>query len=497
MEDLILVVDVGTSKIKVALFRTTGQRIALESAVNRTIVPQPLWAEQDPIAWWNSTIKLIRSILRRHRTERHQISSVAITGQMHGPILLDHQGKALGHCMIWQDRRAEREAQQINERISERTLYRLSGYRLNPYMTGPKLLWIKNNQPKTYSKAQRIVLPKDYIRSRFTGDSYTDWTDANGTGLFDMRKRKWAYGVFGALGLDCTKLPEIKSPTEVVGETTSSVSSETGVDAGVPVIAGSGDDVVAIGAGKTAASEAVVNLGTSCSTFARLNKPVLDPEMRLECFVDCEVGKWSLSGTTSAAAASVDWILRSTQTSDVAKSNGGSYKFLDELLSRNAKPSGLLFIPYLAGERSPVWNPHATGTILGLTLQHTRLDLIQSAVEGVCYTVRSILDVTGRLTRRKINTIRVAGAATTSLIWMRTLANVTGKRVDVPRESEATAVGAAMLAAVGSGFISNLTEASRAFLSASTTFLPHARLAKAYAKEYEHISKVSQNVIAR
>jgi xylulokinase len=395
--------------------------------------------------------------------------------------------------MIWQDRRATRETEVIQQKVPERRLYGSSGYRLSPHMTGPKLLWIKKNNPKPYAHAYRIVLPKDYVRSRFTGDYATDWTDANGTGLFDLRRKAWAYELIRDLGLDETKLPEIESPTQVAGEVSQTVSRKTGLDPGVPVIVGSGDDVVAIGAGGTQRNEVAINLGTSCSTYSRFDRPVLDPEMRLESFVDCEEGRWCLSGTTNAAAASVEWMIRTTRPHETV-GNEGNIDLLDQLLIHDADPSGLVFLPYLMGERSPIWNPNATATLLGATFQHGRRDFIRAAIEGVCFSVRSILEIDERLTHRTIDSVRVVGSAAKSVVWMRTLANALGKGVLVPREEEATAIGASMLAAVSTGLVTNLHEASKRFVHTSRAFPPSPRKVLAFEGAFERFKQASRTM---
>lgn len=364
-DQLLLAVDAGTSRIKVALFNGTGERVALESEGTQTISPQADWAEQDPDVWWESAAKMIRSILKRYRIERGAIQGLAVTGQMHGPVLLDSKGTPLGNCIIWQDQRAEKETEEINSKVSEKVLYRLSGYWLNPHMTGPKLLWIRNNRRERYMRARRIVLSKDYLRSKFTGDLCTDWTDANGTGLVNMRKRTWPYDIIDELRLDASKMPEIKPSFEVVGETSESAARKTGLDKGIPVVAGGGDDVAAIGAKAVSASDLAISIGTSSSTYASSNKPILDPLMRLECFVSCEPGRWLLSGTTTSAAASVDWATRNIGTKDFHERNRNAYSFLDSRFPpRKLKPSGLLFLPYLAGERSPIWDTKAKGELV-------------------------------------------------------------------------------------------------------------------------------------
>ena len=353
MNNLLLAIDVGTSRIKVVLFNEDGQMVALGSEPTQTIMPQPRWAEQDPKAWWLSTIKIIRNMLRQHRILHGDIRAVSVTGQMHGPVLLDAKGTPLGKCLIWQDRRAEKETKEIARKIPEKVLYRLSGSRLNSYMTGPKLLWIRKRDYHNYRKAHRIVLPKDFLRSRLTGDSYTDWTDANGTGLLELRKKKWAVEVFRELGLDETKMPEIKPPSEVVGEISERASKKTGLEKDIPVVAGGGDDIISIGAGAIGPRDFAVNLGTSCSTYLCVRKPILDPQMRLECLVGLEEGRWNLSGCTASAGASADWIVRNTEASDPTRNKLNAYSYIDKLSSQNIKPSGLFFLPYLAGGENP------------------------------------------------------------------------------------------------------------------------------------------------
>jgi xylulokinase len=497
MKDLLLAIDIGTSRVKVALFGGDGRIIALGSETTHTISPRPDWAEQDPIKWWLSTVRIIRAILKVHPGQRGAIRAVAVTGQMHGPVLLDIKGRPIGNCITWQDRRAQKETEEIARKVPEQILYRLSGYRLSPYMTAPKLLWIRKRNRKHYLKAHRIVLPKDFVRSRLTGDFYTDWTDANGTGLFDMRNRSWAGETFRELGLDVAKMPEIKPPFEVVGEIDESASRKTGLDTGVPVVAGGGDDVVAIGTGAVGFDSMTVNLGTSCSTYVNVERPILDSEMRLECFVGLEEGKWLLSGTTTSAGASVDWITKNAGLGGPSKKNLGSYAFLDNLSKWNIRPSGLLFLPYLAGERTPIWDANATGALLGITLRHTRQDLMQSVLEGVGFTIRSILDLTEQLTGRRIHNVHLAGAATSSHAWMRILAGILGRRVIVPKQSEATALGAAILGAVGTKLAPSLKEASTMLVGAGHVFTPRGETVRAYEAMYELYARASRACIER
>jgi xylulokinase len=492
MNNSLLAIDVGTSRVKVALFNEDGKMVALGCEPNETITLQSRWAEQDPKAWWLSVTRIIRSMLRQRRIRRGEVRVVSVTGQMHGPVLLDAKGNPLGNCLIWQDRRAEKETEEIARKIPEKVLYQLSGCRLNSYMTGPKLLWIRKRDRGNYRKAHRIVLPKDYVRSRLTGDSYTDWTDANGTGLFTMRRKRWAVEVFRELALDETKMPEIKPPSEVVGEISERASRKTGLQKGVPVVAGGGDDTISIGAGAIEPSDMAVNLGTSCSTYLSVRKPILDSKMRLECFVAFEEGRWNLSGSTTSAGASADWIVRNTEANDSLGKTLNAYSFLDELSPQDIKPSGLFFLPYLAGERSPFWDSDATGALLGLALRHTKRDLIQSVLEGIGFTVRTIVDITEQLTGQAIGTVRVSGAATLSTNWMSMLANILGKRVVVLKQNEATALGAAMLGAVGISLVPNVREAARRYLRVKRTFLPQSQSARAYEEAYRQFTKLSQ-----
>ena len=435
---------------------------------------------------------MIRTILRRYRVQRGAIRALAVTGQMHGPVLLDSKNRPLGNCIIWQDRRAAKETEEIRRRISERALYRLSGYRLNPHMTGPKLLWIRKNRRERYVRARRILLPKDYLRSQFTGDFCTDWTDANGTGFFNMRKKTWAYDIFDELRLDASKMPEIRPSFEVVGETAEFASRKIGLDTGIPVVAGGGDDVAAIGAKAASDSDLVISLGTSSSTYASSSKPILDPLMRLECFVSCEDGKWLLSGTTTSAGAAVDWATRNMGAGSFQGTmDRNTYSFLDRHLS-SREPSGLLFLPYLAGERSPIWDTEAKGELVGITLQHGRLDLIQGVTEGVCFTLRSILDITEQLTQKRMGVVHVAGSATSSVAWMQMLANILGRKVAIPKESETTALGAAMLAAVGAKLVPSVAKAAQRFQRVVCTFKPEARATSAYDAVYKKFASLAQ-----
>ena len=489
----ILSIDIGTSRIKTGIFAETGQRIALDSVPNRTISLQPFFAEQDPEAWWTSTVTLIRRLLSRRNVIGSTISAIAVTGQMHAPVLVNAEGKSLGRCQIWTDSRAQTETREISVKIPERLFYKITGYRLSPYLTAPRLIWIKKRERKRYLKTKHVLLPKDYIRSRLTRDVSTDWTDANGTGLFDIRRKNWSNEIFRALKLDLEKMPLIKAPHEVVGEITERAAKTTGLKKGIPVVTGSGDDVVQLGTGAKN-HELAVNLGTSCSTFLMVPEPTYDPKLRLECFVGFSPKRWLLSGTTASAGSSLDWVLKNT-LSFPKKRKENNYSRLHDLIGNPPIPSELIFLPYLNGERTPIWDSRATGSFLGLTLQHTRYDLIRAVLEGVCFSVRSILELTEKLAGR-VSRLRIAGGATSSLAWMQMLANTINRQVVIPRENEATLLGGAMLAAVGTKLFTNVEKAIE-LQRVKTHLYPNAPSARKYEKAYEAFVNASPFYVSR
>ena len=412
---------------------------------------------------------------------------------MHAPVLVNAEGKSLGRCQIWTDSRAQNETREISEKISKHLLYRITGYRLSPYLTAPRLIWIKKKERKRYLKTKHILLPKDYVRSKLTGDMSTDWTDANGTGLFDIRKRNWSNEIFRALKLDLEKMPIIKAPHEIVGEITSSAAKTTGLKKGIPVVTGSGDDVVQLGTGAKN-HELAVNLGTSCSTFLTVPEPTYDAKSRLECFVGFSPKRWLLSGTTASAGSSVDWILENT-SSTPKKGDLNNYSLLRNLIGNPPILSELIFLPYLNGERTPIWDSRATGAFLGLTSRHTRNDLIRAVLEGVCFSVRSILELTEKLAGR-VSLLRIAGGATSSPAWMQMLANATNRHIVIPRESEATLLGGAMLAAVGSKLFGSVEKAVE-LQRVKTHLYPQIHAARKYERMYEAFVNASPFYLRR
>ena len=490
----LLSIDIGTSRIKVGIFAETGQRVAFDSVPNITISLQPFCAEQDPEAWWTSTSILIRRLLSRHTVKDNAISAIAVTGQMHAPVLVNAQGKSMGRCQIWTDSRAQTETREINEKIPEHLFYRITGYRLSPYLTAPRLIWIKKRQSQRYRKTKHVLLPKDYIRLRLTGDMSTDWTDASGTGLFDLRKKNWSNEIFRVLNLGLEKMPTIKAPHEIVGEITDSAAKTTGLKKGIPVVTGSGDDVVQLGTG-VKDHEMAVNLGTSCSTFLTVPEPTYDAKARLECFAGFSPKRWLLSGTTASAGSSVDWILENTSSSKLEKHVENNYSHLKSVIGNSTMLSELVFLPYLNGERTPIWDSRATGAFLGLTLRHTRNDLIRAVLEGVCFSVRSILELTEKL-GGKVSLLRIAGGATSSLAWMQLLANATNRHIMIPRESEATLLGGAMLAAVGSRLFRSVDQAVE-LQGVRKHLYPDVASARRYEKMYEAFVNASPFYLRR
>jgi xylulokinase len=454
--------DVGTTGVKALAISPTGEVLGRAEREYPLATPQPGWAEQDPEAWRRAAEEALEAL------GADEIAGIGLTGQMHGLVALDAWQRVLRPAILWNDQRTAAECREIEERIGLARLLELTGNRALPGFTAPKLLWLRTNEPETYERIAHILLPKDYVRLALTGERATDVADASGTLLFDVARRRWSDEVLDALELPEAWLPPaLESPSR---------SAET--RAGVPVAAGAGDQAAgALGVGVTAPGPVSVVLGTSGVVFATLPGAVTDDEGRAHVFCHAVPGAWHAMGVMLSAAGALRWFRD-------ALAPGEPYETLvAEAESWAPGAEGLLFLPYLAGERTPHADPDARGAFTGLSHRHDRGALVRAVLEGVAYGLRDSLEVLRALGCR-LDVGRVSGGGARSDLWLRIVASVLGLPLERTVAEEGAAYGAALLGGVAGGAFADVHEAVAACVRVSDAVEPDPDWERFYADGY-------------
>ena len=459
-------IDVGTTGAKTLMIDEEGLVIGRAVEEYPMYTPRPQWAEQDPEDWWQATIRSMRRVLKESGIDRSEISGIGLTGQMHGMVMLDAQGKVLRPCIMWNDQRTAAQCEWIMAAVGPSRFMDLTLNPALPGFTAPKIVWTRENEPGTYAQAAKVLLPKDYVRYRLTGVYATEVSDASGTVLLNVRDRRWSGEVLHDLGIPPEWMPECVESPEITGRISAEVAELTGLPSGIPVVGGAGDQAAsAVGTGIVEPGLVSVTLGTSGVVFAFTEEPSRDPEGRLHTFCHAVPGKWHVMGVTLSAGGSFRWFRDSL---GVAERNVAYLSGVDpyEILTAeagNAPPGceGLLFLPYLTGERTPYPDPNARGTFFGLTLRHDKRHMVRSVLEGVAYSLRDCIELFRDLAI-PIQQVRAVGGGARSQTWRQIMADVFGTELVTINVTDSTAYGTALLAGVGTGVYASVQEACSA-----------------------------------
>ncbi len=459
----LLGMDVGTTGTKTLLIDQDGRLVASATEEYPMYTPHPQWAEQNPEDWWQAAVKSVRRVLSSSKIDPSEIAGIGLTGQMHGMVMLDAQGEVLRPCIMWNDQRTAAQCEWIMNTIGRERFLDMTLNPALPGFTAPKIIWTRENEPEVYAKAAKILLPKDYIRYRLTGVYATEVSDASGTVLLDVTHRRWSETVLKELNIPIDWMPRCYESTEVTGKITSEVAKLTGLAAGTPVVGGAGDQAAsAVGTGIVEPGLVSVTMGTSGVVFAYTEQPSRDPKGRLHTFCHAVPGKWHVMGVTLSAGGSFRWFrdtLGLSEKSVAALSGVDPYDILAAQASNApAGSEGLIFLPYLTGERTPYADPNARGAFIGLTLRHDKRHMIRAVLEGVAYSLRDCLELFRDLAI-PIQQVRAVGGGARSLVWRQILADIFGSELVTLNVTDSTAYGAALLAGVGAGVYANVPEA--------------------------------------
>ena len=472
---LYLGIDIGTSGTKTLVVDDSGRILAQATSRYQVYHPKPLWSEQDPEDWWQATIATVRAATRQAKAKPADVKAIGLSGQMHGSVFVDKRHRVLRRAILWNDQRTAEAVQEIEEAVPGEELIRRTG---NPAITGfqlPKLLWLRREEPENFARTRHSLLPKDYLGYALTGVMAAEPSDASGTNCFNLTARSWDEDILAALGLSPALFPEVVPSHAVVGRLTEERAGHTGLPAGLPVVAGAGDNAaaaIALGISSLETERGSVSLGTSGVIFAPLREARPDPQGRVHLFCHAD-GGYHLLGVTLSAAGSLQWY-RDTFAPGTAFS-----ELIELALQSRPGAGGVSFRPYLAGERTPFMNPDLRASWTGLSLATTRADVVRSVLEGVAFSLRDVLDVMTPLT--SLETCLVTGGGARSSFWLQLVADVLELPLAVPARNQGAAYGAALLAMRGAGLVGDTREVVSGETTATVTPAAPGRYAEALA----------------
>jgi xylulokinase len=475
----VLGIDASTTATKAVLIDESGSVRGIGTSEYGYAVPRPLWSEQDPTLWWDGAVSAIGQVLATTSVQADDVVAVGLTGQMHGLVLLDESDAVLRPAILWNDQRTGPECEAIRTGVGRRRLIEITGNDALTGFTAPKLVWVRDHEPATWDRVAHVLLPKDYVRLRLTGDHAMDKADGSGTILFDLAARDWSAEVVAALGIDPAWLPPTSEGPQVTGTVSAAAAAVTGLGAGTSVVAGGGDQSAnAVGVGAVTTGTVALSLGTSGVVFATTDSPLFEPDGRVHAFCHAVPGRWHMMAVMLSAAGSLRWFRDSLAP-------GVEFADLVEPAAEvPAGSDGLLFLPYLTGERSPHPDPLARGAFVGLTIGHDRRHLTRAVLEGVAFGLRDGLDLMVEAGMPRPAQVRASGGGLASPLWRQILADVLGAEIATVETTEGAAYGAALLAAVGAGWFDSVESAAAELIVATPAATPGPDVG-AYAAAHE------------
>lgn len=474
----LLGIDVSTTGVKALVVDDKGEIVASSTTPLHLSTPKPLWSEQHPHDWWQAAVASIRNVLGE--TDAADITAIGLTGQMHGLVLLDEHGEVLRPAILWNDQRCGEQCDEIRASLGKEHLIRISGNDALTGFTAPKILWVRQHEREVYDRARHVLLPKDYLRFKLTNEYAMDKADGSGTLLFDLESRDWSNETLAATKIPADWLPKTFEGPEVTGRVTREAAEATGLREGTPVVAGGGDQAAgAVGAGAIRPGTLAVTLGTSGVVFAATESPLIEPEGRLHAFCHAVPGRWHLMGVMLSAAGSLQWYR------DTLAPNVSFAALVNEANDIAPGSDGLLFLPYLCGERTPHPDPLARGAWVGLTTRHTRAHLTRSVLEGISFGIKDIFELIRQAGAGAVDQVRVSGGGAKSPVWRQILADILGTELVTVNTTEGAAYGAALLAGVAAGTWANVDEACAHTIRVNDRVSPNAANIARYGELYQ------------
>jgi xylulokinase len=484
----LLGIDIGTSGTKTLLIGEDGAVLASATAEYPLSTPRPGWAEQEPRHWWEATQSTVREVLQKAGVGGDAVRGVGLSGQMHGSVFLDARNEVLRPALLWCDQRTAAQCEWITNTVGAERVVELTS---NPVLTGftaPKVIWLRDHEPETYARVRKVLLPKDYIRHCLTGAFATEVSDASGTAMFHVRERRWATELLDAIEVPRDWMPECFESEVPSARISAEGAAATGLKVGTPVVGGGGDQAAgAVGNGIVESGIISSTVGTSGVVFAYSDEPAVDPKLRLHTFCHAVRGKWHQMGVMLSAGGSFRWYRDTLASAEVhvARAMAVDPYVLIAQEAAGAPPGceGLIFLPYLTGERTPYPDPNARGVFFGLTLRHDRRHLSRAVLEGVAYGLRDSFEILEEM-GVPIREVRASGGGARSPLWRQIQADVTGREHVTINVDEGPAFGVALLAGVGTGVWSSAAEACRATIQVVDHCRPEAEGRAVYDSYY-------------
>ncbi len=490
----LLGIDIGTSGTKTVLFDRGGNPISSSTAEYPLYQPEIGWAEQDPQDWWKAVCITINQVIKDSNINPKSISGIGLSGQMHGLVMLDGDGNVLRKSIIWCDQRTAKECVEITEKVGEKRLIDITA---NPALTGftaSKILWVRNNEPEIYEKCRKILLPKDYIRYMLTGEFATEVSDASGMQLLDIKNRCWSKEVLNALDIPIEYLGDVHESIVVSGKVHKKAAEVTGLKENTPVVGGAGDQAAgAIGNGIIKSGQISSTIGTSGVVFAHLDEPIIDEKGRVHTFCHAVPGAWHMMGVTQGAGLSLKWFRDNFCTNEIEVAKGmGIDPYV--LMTKEAEKvptgsRGVIYLPYLMGERTPHLNPKAKSVFFGLSAAHTKNEMLRAVIEGVSYSLLDCMEIIKDTGMNPTN-VMVSGGGGKSELWRQILADMFNCKVSTNKSSEGPALGVALLAGVGTGVYKDIDEACSIAISENSVQFPKEENSLVYKRYYEIYKKI-------
>lgn len=491
-KEYVLGTDIGTSGCKSIIVDNKGKVVASAVEEYPLYTPRPGWSEQDPCDWYNATINTINSVIRKSNLEPQSIKAIGLSGQMHGLVPLDKNNSVIRRAYLWNDQRSFSQCQKIIEAAGgEQKLLTYTNNSMLPGYTGGKILWLRENEPQNYERSAIFLNPKDYIRLMLTGEKATEVSDASGTGLFNVSKRKWSTELLSIIGIQPEFLPKCYESTDITGYTTGKIHSLTGLPKNTPVAGGGGDAVIqTTGTGLIKEGILGVTIGTAGIVAMGLESFKFNSTGKLQIFCNNAPGKWHIMGVTLAAGGSFQWFKNNLCKYEIEKAGKDKidvYRIIDDAVKKSSLPGSknLIFLPYLIGERCPFADPNARGVFLGLTLRHTHEDMARSVMEGVTYSLKQVYELIISMdSKLAVKEVRISGGGSNSSLWRQITADIFQLPVKtVSGNKEGGAYGAALVAGTSIGFWENLEEAT-SMLIAETELPPDTANKEKYDELY-------------
>jgi len=482
-------IDIGTSGTKALVMDARAKVLATATGEHAISAPRPGWSEQDPANWWQATVRAVRQAIAKAGVDGRQVAGIGLSGQMHGLVILDRGGKVLRPSIIWNDQRTAREAAEIEAAVGgKKKLIALVGNVAQTSFTLTKLLWVRRNEPKTYDKIAHMLLPKDYIRLRLTGEFVGDVSDMSGTLILDQKKRNWSKKIISTFQLDQRILPPVVESHEITGRLAADVAEKLGLSAGTPVVGGGGDQPAgAVGNGVVVEGLTSATMGTSGVVYVHSSDYRTDPQSRVGTFCSCVQDEYCLFGCILSAGGSFQWFrntLGQAEVKQAKKQRCDPYELLTaQAAAAPAGCEGVFWLPYLTGERTPHGDPYARACWIGMHSRTTRNELVRSVMEGATFGMNDAVTLLREL-GLSIRQIRLSGGGARSEFWRQLQADIYNATCVTINAEEGPAYGVALLAAAGTGRFKNVREACKAGISITRTIKPDAKSRKLYAQYY-------------